>query len=338
METRKLQKLGASSYFITLPKDWIEKTGLKPGDRINVLEEDDGSLKILPTTHRRRPAKTLTIDVSKVKDSERLASTILTCGYILGFDVVEFINLKGVPSPLTERIEKILPMFMGMVTIDQTKTSVKTECVIDSSKIDPTSILKRMLSIVVDTVMKLTIKNLESKDEKESVPENIIVELMKLHNLIMRILVSERREREGTRYSVYFVAAALFEMIIDYMLAAAMASSRRDLGLDEEVVEEIKYFYAESSDAITDSILGLVTGSMQRARKAVERCKLLNSKALEVLERALDGAKTSRDKATISTILMKAADSIRISQVISNMAICNSMLEGSEWVEERLQG
>ena len=36
MEQRKLIKLGNSSFAIALPKDWIEKSGLKKGESIFV--------------------------------------------------------------------------------------------------------------------------------------------------------------------------------------------------------------------------------------------------------------------------------------------------------------
>lgn len=48
LEIRKLQRLGSSSYIVTLPVNWVRKHGLKAGDPITILEED-GSLRIKPT-------------------------------------------------------------------------------------------------------------------------------------------------------------------------------------------------------------------------------------------------------------------------------------------------
>lgn len=47
MEKRKIQKLGSSSYIVTLPAEWVRKFGLRPGDFITIVEED-GSLRIRP--------------------------------------------------------------------------------------------------------------------------------------------------------------------------------------------------------------------------------------------------------------------------------------------------
>ncbi|MFP3260656.1 MAG: AbrB/MazE/SpoVT family DNA-binding domain-containing protein, partial [Sulfolobus sp.] len=47
VETRKVQRLGSSSLFITLPKKWINKWGIKPGDKIIMEISDDGTLRLI---------------------------------------------------------------------------------------------------------------------------------------------------------------------------------------------------------------------------------------------------------------------------------------------------
>ncbi|MEM3226367.1 MAG: AbrB/MazE/SpoVT family DNA-binding domain-containing protein, partial [Saccharolobus sp.] len=47
IETRKVQRLGSSSLFITLPKKWINKWGIKPGDKVILEALDDGSLRLV---------------------------------------------------------------------------------------------------------------------------------------------------------------------------------------------------------------------------------------------------------------------------------------------------
>ncbi|MEM3811219.1 MAG: hypothetical protein QXV38_02840, partial [Conexivisphaerales archaeon] len=41
---RKLQKIGGSSYFITLPKDWIQKNSLNKSEIISLTESATGDL------------------------------------------------------------------------------------------------------------------------------------------------------------------------------------------------------------------------------------------------------------------------------------------------------
>ena len=48
MESRKIQRVGYSTFSISLPKEWVENTGLKQGDLIMIATEKDGSLKLIP--------------------------------------------------------------------------------------------------------------------------------------------------------------------------------------------------------------------------------------------------------------------------------------------------
>ena len=47
MESRKIQKVGAATLTISLPKDWADKRNLKKGDQV-FLTEDGEALKVLP--------------------------------------------------------------------------------------------------------------------------------------------------------------------------------------------------------------------------------------------------------------------------------------------------
>ncbi|MDY6959298.1 MAG: AbrB/MazE/SpoVT family DNA-binding domain-containing protein, partial [Halobacteriota archaeon] len=47
MESRKIQTSASGSYFITLPKTWVQNVGLKHGDRVELIM-DTNSLSVFP--------------------------------------------------------------------------------------------------------------------------------------------------------------------------------------------------------------------------------------------------------------------------------------------------
>jgi phosphate uptake regulator len=47
-ETRKVQFTGKSTFIISLPKKWVDKVKLEQGERVQVVEQNDLSLLILP--------------------------------------------------------------------------------------------------------------------------------------------------------------------------------------------------------------------------------------------------------------------------------------------------
>ena len=48
--TRKLG-LGGGGYNLTVPRAWVRTMKMVPGDRVCVVIDDDGSLKITPEGH-----------------------------------------------------------------------------------------------------------------------------------------------------------------------------------------------------------------------------------------------------------------------------------------------
>ena len=58
MTYRKIIGFGGSSFVVSLPKEWINKYGLKKGDVVNIEEESD-MLRILPKILRQRKMKVL---------------------------------------------------------------------------------------------------------------------------------------------------------------------------------------------------------------------------------------------------------------------------------------
>jgi phosphate uptake regulator len=51
MEGRKLQLAGGSTYLVSLPKRWVQTSGLKAGDTLFVQTELDGSVSGHPGAH-----------------------------------------------------------------------------------------------------------------------------------------------------------------------------------------------------------------------------------------------------------------------------------------------
>jgi phosphate uptake regulator len=46
MDIRKVQVTGGSSYIITLPKDWIDKSHVKKNDPLGLISQPDGTLLV----------------------------------------------------------------------------------------------------------------------------------------------------------------------------------------------------------------------------------------------------------------------------------------------------
>lgn len=105
MISRKIIRLGNSSYAIALPKDWIIKSELDKGDYLKVIQQTTGELTITPTLKKEAP-KIKNFDFSyKSKDEIRRE---LIGSYIQDYNIFEI--------KLTKDKKKLVKQFLKGIT------------------------------------------------------------------------------------------------------------------------------------------------------------------------------------------------------------------------------
>ncbi|MCE4624640.1 MAG: AbrB/MazE/SpoVT family DNA-binding domain-containing protein [Desulfurococcales archaeon] len=143
---RRIQRLGGSSLIITLPKSWIRKYGLQPGDEVIVVDEG-GHLKVLPSSAGVEDIyRTLTI--SKLTPKTDLPS-IVSCAFSKGYDKVEVEVNKNSLEQLLENLERAEALdIVSSVELNYNKASIS----LVDTKTSPTLILKNIRMYMVSSL------------------------------------------------------------------------------------------------------------------------------------------------------------------------------------------
>ena len=109
MDQRKLIKLGNSSFAIALPKDWVDKAGLKKGDDVFLEKNGSGEIIVMPFFPGIKNDKKISINLEN-KDSKSIKREI-RAAYIKGYNILE---LKGVNEKnKKDEIKRILKDFLS---------------------------------------------------------------------------------------------------------------------------------------------------------------------------------------------------------------------------------
>ena len=109
MDQRKLIKLGNSSFAIALPKDWVDKAGLKKGDNVFLERNGSGEIIVMPSFPGIKNDKKISISLEN-KDFKSTKREI-RAAYIRGYNVIE---LKGIKDKnKKDEIKKILKEFLS---------------------------------------------------------------------------------------------------------------------------------------------------------------------------------------------------------------------------------
>jgi antitoxin component of MazEF toxin-antitoxin module len=253
LETRKIQRLGSSSFIVTLPANWVRKYGLKAGDLVMVIEEN-GSLKIKPKD--KKPSQDqLRINLRKISSSD-FNDNLISCLLSLGFDSINIEynqHLKSILEKLADKLDIDIKVKNGFIEISSRNNST-------SSLADD---IKDMGKVVVSLIEELL------SNEKEKINDTQIGILEKLLQIkflsIRRKIFKELTSRKEDNVSI-IATAEMYAIINDiYSLSSKLLSSVKILASNSpEKQPIIMNVLREYLDALWELFAGVANSSMKR--------------------------------------------------------------------------
>ena len=159
MESRKIQMTGGSSFIVTLPKDWVEGSGLRKNDTVYLETAADRSLIIRSNTadtQEPRCVKTIEIDAGT---QPAMIFRLLLGAYIAGHTEIRTVC----PKPMTQAIHDVIKGFcqtaVGMEILEESESSVTVKNLMDPHEVRPSTAVDRMKvlakNLLSDTVASM---------------------------------------------------------------------------------------------------------------------------------------------------------------------------------------
>ncbi|MBE0520926.1 MAG: phosphate uptake regulator PhoU [Candidatus Methanoperedenaceae archaeon] len=223
METRKVYISGGSTYVLSLPKKWVNKTGLKAGDSL-VVTEQGGSL-LIETGDVEKEPKVKEIRISQLTSSESLPRMIIAY-YLVGYDTLKIILNSKDHLSYRKNIRKILDFLVGVEIVEDTNEAMTLEIMVDYKRMMTAQILQRMYSIIRSMLLDMG-KAMENMDT--ALAKDVIVrerEVDRLYFLVVRQLKSaveyqQVAEKLGIKNQKdclgYRIAVKVLERISDHI-------------------------------------------------------------------------------------------------------------------------
>jgi len=186
MDQRKLIKLGNSSFAIALPKDWVDKSGLKKGDNVFVTPNSNGELIIQTNYFPNGNEKKIVLDLNgrEDKDIEREISS----AYIKDYNVFEVI---GLDKSKRERVEYLLKSLISLEIIEKGKEKIVAKDFFDLNEVNVPNFLRRidnsLRNMLEEVAMYLKKGAITDKELKEIY--SIDWDINRLYFLIYRMFI-----------------------------------------------------------------------------------------------------------------------------------------------------
>ncbi|MCX6747984.1 MAG: phosphate uptake regulator PhoU [Candidatus Pacearchaeota archaeon] len=186
MEERKLIRLGNSSFAIALPKAWVDKAGLKKGDKVYILPNSNGELMISPEFKKGEGKK---IEINTNSLDEYALQKELKSAYVRGYKEMHFSG-KNNPS-LKNSISELKSDLLSLEFVESEKDKIVVKDFMNIEEIDIGNFIRRMdnnIREMLEIVSQRIAKGKMPKSELENI-RKIDDDVNKSYLLISRILI-----------------------------------------------------------------------------------------------------------------------------------------------------
>jgi phosphate uptake regulator len=192
LEIRKVQKTGASTMTVSLPKDWILSNSIKPGDPVVVRVLPDGTITIDPKMRTEREESRKVIMADEDESQEHLTRKLIGA-YLAGYNIIEVRSKARLDLELKHAVKEISRMVIGPEVIEETSNTITLHDLSDPVELPQEKCVRRM-QLIVSSMHKDAVLALKEGDDalamdfidRDKDVDRLYWMVVKQYNLILR--------------------------------------------------------------------------------------------------------------------------------------------------------
>lgn len=282
MESRKIQKVGAATLTISLPKDWAEQRRLKKGDQVFLVEEGL-ALKVLPgpaVEDRQRAAAEFIVDAD-LCDEPGMLERVVVGNYVLGREKVIVRSALRLKSEHQDEVRRATRRLMGIGIVEEGPSKVVLQCSINPTNYPLETLIKRLYNLG-STMLSEALEALVTRDvalAEDALKREDDADMM--YWLILRFVLSAQLdealvEQLGMRSRIeipgYRVIARDLETVADHCRLIA-ENVRTLLAVEARISSSVIKALQGLAQTITEiyalALGGLLSRDLDQANKAI---------------------------------------------------------------------
>ncbi|MBI2184211.1 MAG: phosphate uptake regulator PhoU [Thaumarchaeota archaeon] len=301
VEVRRVQSAGYVTVTVSLPRNWVRETGIKPGDKVSIVTEDDGSLRLSPgLLERKKEVFNCVVDADKSPDPDLLAKVVAGL-YITGQERITVKSRRPLSEEQARRLRGVAGRMIGVGVVEETPASFSLQSFLDPTKYPVHQLIRRIYSItsaMLNGVIRALSEGEKVYAEQAAKMED---EADKIYWLVARQLLLATKDRGiagkiGIDSPLHVlgnrVVAKVLEEIGDRLQAVAFGTIEvlRTSGSDKGSLSEVAAF-AQRVRALYDrTIAAFSTLNIGVASEVIRDALGFESEEAELTRRALTGA------------------------------------------------
>ncbi|AXG09450.1 phosphate signaling complex PhoU family protein [Haloplanus rubicundus] len=289
METRKLQKVGGSTYSVSLPKEWATDHHLEAGMPIHLYPHTDGSLVVRSAAQDGEPLGATTITLPSA-DTDAVERT-LRAAYVVGYDAVTLVAPEGAELTADERraARRLVRSMVGLSVVEEMPDRITVENLLDAAEVSIRQSVIQLqftaLSMQRTAVERVTCDAdggvaqrtpdetaADPLDERDDEADRLFEMLTRHAN---RSLVDfEEVDALDVRRSELFdalVVARQLERVADHAVRIGSLADRMDAAVDDGPLAELRPLADAARGVVETATTAALDGSAERAHEALDR-------------------------------------------------------------------
>lgn len=137
-----MQLTGGSSITVTLPKAWVDKARLQPGDIVGCSEQPDGSLLVHAHAKGGREVQRYVVDITD-SSSDYVFRKIIAA-YLMGYDAIVVSSKKSLPAAARLAVRNAVRRIIGIEITEEEPNSITLQDFLDPREFHMDKALRRM--------------------------------------------------------------------------------------------------------------------------------------------------------------------------------------------------
>ncbi|AGN01083.1 transcription regulator [Salinarchaeum sp. Harcht-Bsk1] len=146
-ETRKIQKVGGSTFSVSLPKDWARARGLDAGSLVTLFAHPDDVLVVQPGDDDRETERTVTVAHESPQRLERL----LRSAYAAGVDAIRFEATESLTREQRRAVGRVTDDLPGTTVVQEREDLLAIRVLLDGSEVSIQQSVRQLAFVASST-------------------------------------------------------------------------------------------------------------------------------------------------------------------------------------------
>ncbi|QKQ99607.1 AbrB/MazE/SpoVT family DNA-binding domain-containing protein [Metallosphaera tengchongensis] len=271
--TRKIQLTGGSTYIISLPKVWVKELSLKPGDEVELIQDNNFRLLIVPRGIQQEPKQNRAI-VSCENLRPTFAVREFIAYYMAGYNTVSLVcpKMKAEERGLVK--DTVRKRLLGAEVIEEDAANLTVQFLVNEKDLPISRAINRA-AIITQNMLKDTIDALRDGDveiarevqERDDEVDRFYFYVAR--QLTLSITSFEVLEEEGynaTQIVDIYSAIKSIERIADH--ASRISSLIPEIG--NGTPQELLNFGDTVLEVYRESVKAFINGKREVANKIID--------------------------------------------------------------------